>query len=540
MTFSVSGLARPKEKAWQILLKEQELFQKMEAQQETVLLVSFLDTDFGIIERSYQILFPKGVKNLQIQRTPPQILFQMPARLQQILPNPHTQVEMKVETKPYVISCAAKSYGYEKFDLLWVARSIFENKGNTPLHHYQVRFRLIDYTTSWSPWTRYPLVLPGQTVIDPYYPLLNIEKINLLEGRRQTLIETEYQYQHADGKVFQETESSKIELLGKNEVVFTSFPLDFCKNFYDIDNLSWLVLASLSSKDDPAIQQTAAMVSGMEKVHLSTSLKDEAALKFMGNLIHFMHHNKIAYQTPPGDRIDKSFIQHVKYGREVLRNRAGTCIDLAILYASICEAVGLKTALYSLPEHCFPAVYLPESKELIPVETTSVARSEKFEDARAGSQQWIKALEAGKPFNLVRIKEQRSSGVYSMELPPVSDTWLKDLGYTIPSTSSSPPNYTMNGTWIAAIVFQNVSYNTESTFYPNGTTSFLLKNLSGQIVLQGGGAYRYQNGIYHFSGGGLEEQAQIQWLDANHFIYKVVQTNNPNVRIGTETLNTRK
>src|ERR671936_406412 len=89
----------------------------------------------------------------------------------------------------------------------------------------------------------------------------------------------------------------------------------------------------------------------------ATSNEDEAAHKFLDALYTYMGKH-IDYQTPPGELFDGKFAQHVKYGRDVLRNRAGTCIDLAILYGSVCEAVGLRPVLFIIPGHCFPGIYL--------------------------------------------------------------------------------------------------------------------------------------------------------------------------------------
>lgn len=38
----------------------------------------------------------------------------------------------------------------------------------------------------------------------------------------------------------------------------------------------------------------------------------------------------ISYQTPPSGETHCSFTQDVKFPRDVLRDKAGTCIDLAI------------------------------------------------------------------------------------------------------------------------------------------------------------------------------------------------------------------
>ena len=115
----------------------------------------------------------------------------------------------------------------------------------------------------------------------------------------------------------------------------------------------------------------------------------------------------------------------MKFGRDVLRNRAGTCVNLAIFYASVCEAVGLEPVLFWIPGHCFPAVRLPQSGELVGVEPTLVGSS-RLQDglgnlvsshpfaALIGTYEINQAL-AG-PHCVVDITARRQAGVHSLQL----------------------------------------------------------------------------------------------------------------------------
>jgi len=51
--------------------------------------------------------------------------------------------------------------------------------------------------------------------------------------------------------------------------------------------------------------------------------------------------NDIVYTTPSGSFLTEgnSSLQDIKYPRDVFRDRAGTCIDLAITYAALAESV---------------------------------------------------------------------------------------------------------------------------------------------------------------------------------------------------------
>ena len=151
-------------------------------------------------------------------------------------------------------------------------------------------------------------------------------------------------------------------------------------------------MASFVTHSDPVIAQVAGWVSG-QAGGPAQALKDEDAVAYMKALYNFMVANKIAYQTSPGGRADGQLEQHVKYGRDVLKNRAGTCIDLSIFYASACDAVGLQPLVFVIPGHAFPAVILPSGKIMI-VESTVVDKNVSFEDAtKIGLQEYMEGTE---------------------------------------------------------------------------------------------------------------------------------------------------
>jgi hypothetical protein len=130
-------------------------------------------------------------------------------------------------------------------------------------------------------------------------------------------------------------------------------------------------------------------------------------------------------------------VQHVHFGRDVLRNRAGCCIDLSVFYASVCEAVGLEPVLILVPQHIFPAIRLPESKELVAVEVTMVNSSRPgdgldylvsgYASATVVGQHELKTFRQG-PHLEVDIVAQHKAGIQSLQLPPLPANVLASWG----------------------------------------------------------------------------------------------------------------
>ena len=124
--------------------------------------------------------------------------------------------------------------------------------------------------------------------------------------------------------------------------------------------------------------------------------------------------------------------QHIKYTRDVLRNRAGTCIDLAVTWASVCEAVGLEPAIVVIPGHAFPAVKLPVSKRWVAIESTMLNST--FKEAVDRGMATLEQAQKGDHY-LIDITETRAAGVLGLDLPDVSEGYLPNLGYSFVAES---------------------------------------------------------------------------------------------------------
>ncbi|HXY34845.1 MAG TPA: hypothetical protein VEI07_11500 [Planctomycetaceae bacterium] len=352
-----------------------------------------------------------------------------------------------LDNKEAIMSCLAKCYSNEQIDSLWAARSRFDNTGSATLTDYKVRFRIAGFS-SWGPWHHTSKIYPGQLVVDAYYPVLDFEKLNGVTGPRPAMLETEYEYRRPDGEKVAETESRRLDVLGYNQTIFSGLPLSEILNFSDRMEYMPVVMASFTTPSDPVIQELAGRVSGRAD-GAAAAANNTDAVKFLRAFYEFLSENKVAYQTPPTYVNGAQIGQHIKYGRDVLRNHAGTCIDLAILWGSTCEAVGLRPVLMLISGHCFPAVYLPEG-QLVAIEATAVGKYD-FEKAVEIGMQELQQARQGEYIE-VDILAQRKAGIQSLDLPTVSPLFLTQLGYRF--TKAQPvhqqqvqPRPSIIGTW---------------------------------------------------------------------------------------------
>lgn len=402
------------------------------------LLAVYLREDTGVLlVGTTRIEFPPGTKNIRFEPRRGGVFCELPPP--EVDESGTVDVDMELRQRPEIMSCLYKLYGMPQFSQMWVAKAIFRNQGTAPVRDFRVRFRLSQYS-SWSQWKRSGIVYPGQTVVEPFFPILE-HSIGKLQSETPAMVVAEWSYQTPDGRRVEESDSRRLTILGLNEVLFSTLPRDECTNWYEAFNNSELIGAAFVTDTDPIIQRFAGWAADVAG-GAAASDSDQGAFDFMQGVWELICYNGIRYTTPPGLDSARGMRQNVKFGRDVLRNKSGTCIDLAILFASTCQAVGLDPCLMMVQGHCFPVIGLPNGG-VLPVEATMVNDKAPFEEAvQAGRATFFESLESGLVY-FVNVKKLRSEGVPTPELPDLPPRTLDDWGIKpIPRSGSRNPGHT--------------------------------------------------------------------------------------------------
>ncbi|MCB9869459.1 MAG: hypothetical protein H6837_06355 [Planctomycetes bacterium] len=94
----------------------------------------------------------------------------------------------KLRTKDRLMSALYKVYGLgTDFAAMWVAKSTFKNSGSSVIKDLRVRFRLSGYS-DWSLWQSFAELVPDQTVVAPYYPVLEAKIATLTSNTPANLL----------------------------------------------------------------------------------------------------------------------------------------------------------------------------------------------------------------------------------------------------------------------------------------------------------------------------------------------------------------
>lgn len=428
LKFNTPGAARNvKGNTWVVAVGRGETCQLVSATASRVTLMTAELTAIGLGTMVMEIELPSGATNAAFDSQKQEITYEFEP---QVTNGTKPELQIEVDHKSTLMSSLAKNYSNPDFTYMWAARAVAKNTGDQVLSNYRIRFRVAEMG-SWGSWQRVAKLYPGQTVVDPFFPIFDLEKMMALNGSRPAVIEVEYEYEEADGTKVEESDSFPVQILSRNEVIFSSMKPEQITGFADQFDYAPALFTSMTTPADPVVQQLAGRINGMAAESygqsIAASSSDDECVAFMGALHHFLQTNHVAYQSPLGMLTQGNQGQHIKYTRDVMRNRAGTCVDLAVTWASVCEAVGLEPAIVLIPGHAFPAVKLPESQQWLAIESTMLNAT--FKDAVTRGNAELAEARKGNHY-LVDITEVRKLGILGLDLPNVSEEYLTNLGYS--------------------------------------------------------------------------------------------------------------
>ena len=279
-------------------------------------------------------------------------------------PSGAAKLEVKLHTREEILTCAYKIYGDDEQDM-WVAKTLVRNTGEVPVRDLRITYKIEGYT-DWTSTEVYPLVLPGQTVRDYCWPNLDDAKMKAVTTKTPVEITLRYEYQGLDQPV---EDTEKIYLLGRNDFVFTSLAEEDIVTFSDaFDN--YPLLAAFVTPNEDTVKGVANRIAG----GLETRGNDQDVYTAFLRCFDVLREMGVKYIQEPSSFWSERQAQYVQYPHETISRASGTCLDLAICMAALMEAVGIRSYIALIPGHAIPVIELPESGDLIPIESTFVDR----------------------------------------------------------------------------------------------------------------------------------------------------------------------
>lgn len=347
---------------------------------------------------------------------------------------PEGELTHEMRYKDRVIGGVYKVYGAEDCPVpMWLAKTVFRNDTNGRVTDLKIRYKVSEYS-DWCSWHQYVAVDPTQTVVDLYYPIFSSACAKLTSRARAELL-MEGEYVDPAGRKHQISETRRLAMLERHEFIFSDLTEEErTASFQDQDTYSPLLAAYVSRNDDPVAR--LASMANKNAGGLGAQTSDEDCIKVMAALYQIMRTIHISYQHPAeviDEKMsyDSKLVQSLQYPRDTIEKRSGTCIDLAILYATMLNSVDIQPYLVSMDGHCFPMGRTP-SGQFVPVEATGVgdgyAKGMDFAEAvKSGTETWEKVNQNGR-FNLVDVRKCWMDGIANPELDPLPPDILEKWG----------------------------------------------------------------------------------------------------------------
>lgn len=340
------------------------------------------------------------------------------------------RIDLTLRSQKNVMSALYKMYADADVadGRYWIAKTIIKNTGSAPMRDVRVTYGLGEYaeTSSSRP---YSVVMPQGAVVDCYYPLFS-SKVAQTKTRTPMQLSVKVEYKDVAGKLHTEERSERLALLGINQFQFSNLSEEEkTDSWFDTNNNAPLLAAYVTKIDDP-IKQMAGYVSEAAG-GVAAEGKFDDGIKWLRAAYNMELLNNIVYQTPSSNAVDAGvFAQDIKYPRDVLRAKSGTCIDLAILYATLAESVGMHAYLMLVPGHCFSVINV--SGQMIAVENTGLMggsqRASFDQVVKRGMEEMQEHLKDGR-YYLIDIDAQQGAGhIPNPELPALESNFLTTCG----------------------------------------------------------------------------------------------------------------
>jgi transglutaminase-like putative cysteine protease len=284
-------------------------------------------------------------------------------------------VSVDLKVVPEVMTADYKAYG--SHDQAF-ATSTITNTGKDPVKNFQISYAIPGYIRA-AGQENYPVILPGQTIIDWCFPTFPEKKMRAINSPVTGEVDVTYSYDGSNGP---KGSSLNFEFLSHHDWVRTSLPEGEQLDWYDSLENGYM-LAAFVTKDDPHVNRVAKHMTG----GISTD-SDNGAYTAARQIFNELYFRGIDYASEPPS-FWKESSQSVQYPLDTLHNTAGNCVDLSVLFASLCEAVAIRTQLFLSSGHCQVGIVLPESGDLCLIEATQVGDPDvSFEAAIRNATAW--------------------------------------------------------------------------------------------------------------------------------------------------------
>lgn len=336
----------------------------------------------------------------------------------------------------------------------FLSKIVFANKGTGPVRDFSISYQIPDYIP-WTTASTHAEIQPGQTVVELYYPQLP-SKVTQLTSQTTVTLETKVRWSDKPGSQKEEVLRSNVELRGVNEIEYTDLPANELLTWYDVF-IGSPFSAAMVTPNDPVVQEFVAEVTkrtGGTTAGIAGGPQEVA--RVMKAIYDYMCETGMRYTSDAGVPAKlgdiSTTVQTVRLPRDVILRNQGLCIELALLWSSVMEHLGLRTTVVFVPGHAFTIVWVGQgSNDFIPIECTAITPMAVGSKTPLSFEQAVqfasKEMEQEKSKIFVNVQQYQQQGFRPPELPEIDVEKIKNIlakrtsqrGAPVAQQQSPPP-----------------------------------------------------------------------------------------------------
>ena len=261
-------------------------------------------------------------------------------------------------------------------------------------------------------------------------------KVTQIKNLTSSVLEIKLHWSDGSGPAREQIVRENFNFRGVNEIEYTDLPKDELVNWFDLFSNSDLA-AAMVTPNDPVVTEFAAAITEKLGGAVAGAGGPKEAVEVMRGTYEYMSETGMRYAGALGFPATvgdvNTLVQVVRLPRDVIISNNGLCIELALLWASVLDHLGIRPYLILIPGHAF--VVAQSGDSFFPVECTaitpkSVGRTNpvSFEEAVKMAQGELEnAQQKTGLIKYIDIRELQSSGIQPPELPDIEIDRLKNI-----------------------------------------------------------------------------------------------------------------
>ena len=316
----------------------------------------------------------------------------------------------------------------------FLSKLVLRNDGDRSVRDFSVSYEIPGYVSRTTPKVL-PEIPPGHTVVELFYPQLS-ESVTKIKNLTTATLQIFLQWKDGAGAVRDEILRENFNFRGVNEIEYTDLPADEIVTTYD-KFLNDELLAAMVTPNDPVVAEFAAAITERLGGAVAGAGGAKEAVEVMRGTYDYMVATGMRYagaQGVPEERGDvRTLVQTIRLPRDVITTNNGLCIELALLWASVLEHLGLKTYVELVPGHAFVGV--ASQGNFIPVECTAITpkavgaeRPVSFDEAvKMAMKTADDVMKSGAFHHELDVGALQTAGIRPPELPDIDVDKIKSV-----------------------------------------------------------------------------------------------------------------